>query len=841
MKPRIYYVKKHSVYCKIRKAVTISFVAAFLFVIVGTCYLTYRLYERYWDTVVGYYNDAVNIVRDSEVQDFRKINNSYVYANDGTLLTTLHASGRCSYVEYDDLPEDVINAYIAIEDRRFRKHDGVDWLSTCKAGVRSVFFHDNSRGGSTITQQLARNMYLTFTKSYERKLREIFIALQLEQKYSKEQVMEFYVNNINYSNGCYGIGAAAKKYFGKSIDECSTTEIAFLCAIPNNPAYYNPFEHFDHVITRRNTILGEMYRQNFISKEEWLSAKNSPVKLCKAETEDTHNYESGYAIECAVHAIMKASGFKFKYHFKSMKAYDKYQAGYALAYEEAMHALYNNGYVVKTSVDLNAQARLQEALDDTLFCFKAKDKNGILINQGAATVIDNVSGKVIAIVGGRSQKSLAGKTGTLNRAYQSYRQPGSTIKPVIVYAPSFERGYTPDSIVDDTKFEGGPRNSGDAYLGKIPLRTAVEKSKNVVAWKLFTEMDPSTGLSYAEKMNFSKITPNDYFAPAALGGLYYGVSTVEMAGAYATLANKGVYRETTCIVDILDLDYNSLYSESEEKQVYTKEAAETMTDVLTGVAMRGTAAGLTIENGMPVACKTGTTNKQVCGWFCGYTPYYTCAVYVGADDGSTTPNLWGGTYPCTIWKTIQEYLCKDKLVVAFDLDDIRKTEYETSGSLSEIEDVIDDSVEDKPVIEAKPESVSNKGEPEPGESSKGEESESSEDEEPSEDGEPSEDVPEFSESEDEESSEDESEEPIESESEESEDDGSEEEAEEPGEDEPEDEPEFSEDEPVEEPNEPSEPVSGESVEEPGDLGVGESVGEPDDPVGGESALDSESE
>ena len=240
--------------------------------------------------------------------------------------------------------------------------------------------------------------------------------------------------------------------------------------------------------------------------------------------------------------------------------------------------------------------------------------------QSAAVCIDNDNGYVRAIVGGRSQ-DFSGYT--LNRAFQSYRQPGSAIKPLIVYTPSFERNYTPDSVVTDEPIEDGPRNANGSYSGQITVRTAVEKSVNTIAWKLYEELTPEVGLSYLEKMNFAKLDANDYRPATALGGFTNGVSALEMASGYAAIENDGNYRAPTCIVKILDADGNEIYAPAQtEEAVYKQNAARMMTDVLKGVITSGTAHGLGLGS-MPAAGKTGTSNDQKDGWFVGYTRYYT--------------------------------------------------------------------------------------------------------------------------------------------------------------------------------------------------------------------------
>ncbi len=318
-------------------------------------------------------------------------------------------------------------------------------------------------------------------------------------------------------------------------------------------------------------------------------------------------------------------------------------------YNECHSLLYTGGYRIYTSLNKKKQKLLQKSVNGQLSSFKEK-KEGVYTLQGAATCIDNKTGYVVAVVGGRKQKSITGYT--LNRAFQSYRQPGSSFKPLVVYTPQLERNYTPDTIVDDTYFEDGPRNSDGVYSGKIPLRYAVEKSKNVIAWKLFEELTPKTGLSYVLKMNFNRIDANDYFPAASLGGLTNGVTTVEMASGYSAIENDGVFREPTCIKKITDSEGNTVVNNNKlrkEKQVYEKNATRMMTSILTCVLKTGTAAGHALSN-MACAGKTGTTSDKKDGWFCGFTPYYTTAVWVGYDTPKTLSNLYGSTYPLSIWE-----------------------------------------------------------------------------------------------------------------------------------------------------------------------------------------------
>lgn len=644
----------------IGKTIKVILLLIFTVAIITLGFATYKLIPIYKQ----YLTEADALVASSSVSDFRRGAPTVVYASNGTEIAELTTGSEGAYTEFADLPDDVCNAFIAIEDRRFYEHHGVDWASTAKSCYLLFTTKSMSRGGSTITQQLIRNVFTSqigFEKSYTRKAKEILTALLLEKKYSKEQILEFYVNNVNFANNCYGIGNAAEAYFDKTVDELSTSEVAFLCAIPNNPTYYNPRTNFNHTIHRRNLILKAMYEQGYLTREDYLYAVNSSVTIVAQKETQMHDYECSYAIKCATEALMRNAGFEFHYSFTSQEAYDAYKDEYDQAYEDAEHDLRSRGYQVYTTIDPAIQKNCQKILNKQLSKFKDRNKNGVFVVQGAGTVVNNSTGKVVAIIGGRLQKQTSL---SWNRAWQSYMQPGSTIKPLAVYTPALEFGYKAGSKVKDEPIKDGPKNADGRYLGEITLRQAVEKSRNVIAWKLFSEVGPENGLAYLQKMQFDKITPNDYFLPAALGGLYYGVNTVQMASGYATLANLGGYQEADCIATILDAEGTSIYQEQESIQVYTKSASMQMLDILQGVAKEGTAAGLVLKDNakMPIACKTGTTNESRCAWFCGVTPYYSVAVYVGRDDNKPIDGLYGATYPKQIWAGMQNYLCRGKTV-----------------------------------------------------------------------------------------------------------------------------------------------------------------------------------
>ena len=610
-------------------------------------------YAKYGRTILSYYHKAKSIMREASEEDFKKSRTSIIYATDGTVIKALQSGKDVYYLPYDDIPEAVVTAMIVTEDKKFFSHEGVDYMANLRAAY-SLVKHKGTiyQGGSTITQQLARNIYLTNEQTYARKITEIFLAGELEKRYDKKEILEFYLNNIYFANGFYGIQAAAHGYFSRGVAELSLSELMFLCAIPNNPSLYDPYEHFEDTLARRDSVMEQMYHDGKLSKADYDAARAEEIVLCPGE-EPYNDYVETFAIFCAVRALMEENGFPFCYSFADDAAKDMYLEYYEESYAYWQKQLYVGGYRVYTSIDLEKQALLLETVQNQLAEFDEKTEAGIYTLQGAATCVENETGRVVAIVGGRGENEYGY---SLNRAYQSFRQPGSSIKPLVVYTPWLERGYFPDTMLVDEKFAGGPRNANGVYSGKITLRRAVEVSKNTVAWKLFEELTPEVGLSYVTDMQFRNIVPSDYVPAASLGGLTYGVCTLEMAGAYCTLANDGLYRNPTCIVKIATADGDVVVGKDREPvRIYEENATRMMTDILQGVMTNGTGVKLQLKNSVS-AGKTGTTNDIKDGWFVGYTPYYTTAVWVGYDMPKALDNLAGNTYPGYIWQTFMDKL-----------------------------------------------------------------------------------------------------------------------------------------------------------------------------------------
>ena len=587
--------------------------------------------------------------------DFSMLSDTVIYDKDGKQIGLINA-GHYQYMDINHISMNLQNGYIAQEDRRFKNHNGVDWIATFRAGLALIKHGGEvTQGGSTITQQVIKNTYLTQERTFTRKIVEILLAPELEKKYSKADIIEFYCNTNFYGHRCYGVEAASLYYFGKHAEDLAPEEAAVLIGISNSPSAYDPVSHPNASKNKRDDVLKSMNEVGYLSNEDYEKAVSSPLKIVQKETEGTdENYQSSYAIHCAALELMKMDGFEFQYTFDNKEDYTLYSERYTTAYSEQSDRIRAGGFQIYTSLDSGLQAVLQTQIDASLSGFTELQENGKFALQGAGVIVDNKTNYVTAIVGGR------GADDPFNRAYLSARQPGSTIKPLIDYGPAFDTGeYYPTRMVNDHKWEKGPSNSGRRYLGNVTVREALNRSLNTVAWQILEDIGIDFGLSYLGEMEFQKLSYVDNQVPSlSIGGFTNGVRVVDMAKGYSTLANGGVYNDRTCIVKILHEKEGELTKDMTPfaKQVYRSDSAFMLTDVLKGTftSPYGTGRGLGLENDMPAAGKTGTTNSSKDTWFCGYTPYYTAAVWVGYDIPRNMPGIYGATYAGKIWKNVMD-------------------------------------------------------------------------------------------------------------------------------------------------------------------------------------------
>ncbi len=639
--------------------------------------------------VLPTYTEARNVVFDKIAKmsedDFIMKEDTVVYDDRGRVVGSVNA-GQYKYVPIGEISDYVYDGYIAVEDKRFKSHGGVDLLATLRAGVALLKNHMHiTQGGSTITQQVIKNNLLTQEKSYTRKIAEILLAPTVEAKFSKAQIMEFYCNSNYYGNRCYGVGAASRYYFGKDASELDPQEAAMLIGLSNSPASYDPVSNPEAALKKRNSVLETMKKENVITAREYRSAVKSELKVKQfSEEGESENYVVSYAIHCAANALMEQEDFEFKYVFDDRDDYQSYREKYSEEYSKKCEEIRSGGYKIYTSINMGMQRKLQKSINDGLSYSTEKDpETGKYALQGAAVCIDNETNYVTAVVGGRGRKD------EYNRAYLSARQSGSSIKPLIDYTPGFESGaYSPSTLVNDHKFANGPDNSGGSYYGNVRIREAVARSLNTVAWQVLEAITPSYGLSYLEKLHFRNISyiDNDNMA-LSLGGFTEGVRVVDMAKGYAALANNGVYSDRTCVKSIERASDGVIYKNNDEKtQAYSEDAAWMMTDVLKGVFDEpyGTGRSLKLEGKQICAGKTGTTNSSKDAWFCGYTKYYTTVVWAGYDSPRAMPGASGASVAGVIWKDYMDKIHENLEPADFNMPaTISLAKYDSAGDIIE--------------------------------------------------------------------------------------------------------------------------------------------------------------
>lgn len=596
--------------------------------------------------------DTLAQMKDS---DFSMLTDTEVYDANGNMIGLVNA-GHYEYAKINDISMKIQNGYIAVEDKRFKTHPGFDWMSLTRAALALVKNNGEiTQGGSTITQQVIKNTYLTQEQSFTRKITEILLAPEVEKRYSKSDIMEFYCNTNFYGHRSYGVQAASRYYFGKDAKDVDWHEAALLIGLSNSPSAYDPVKNPDKALEKRNRVLDTICEEGYFDKELLYEYKSKPLNIVQEYVEGTlENYQTSYAIHCAALELMKNDNFRFKYTFDSEEEYKEYTERYNRVYGEYSEKVRSGGYKIYTTLNSDIQSMVQGELDNGLKKFTEKQENGKYALQGAVVVVDNRSNHVVAIVGGRGADDI------FNRGYLAVRQPGSTIKPLIDYAPAFETGeYYPSKMINDHKWEDGPSNSGGRYRGNITIREALNRSLNTVAWQVLQGVGVKNGLDYLGKMEFRTLTFVDNSADAvSLGGFTNGTRVVDMAKGYSTLANDGVYSDRTCITSIVHEKDGDVYNSEENKtQVFTEDTTYMINDILKGTMDHEYATGYGLDiGGQQAAGKTGTTNSNKDTWYCGYTRYYTTAVWVGYDTPRAMPGVFGATYAGGIWQRVMSNL-----------------------------------------------------------------------------------------------------------------------------------------------------------------------------------------
>lgn len=541
---------------------------------------------------------------------------SQFYDINGNVIYTTLSEERRIPVTIDKIPKHVQQAFIAIEDNRFYEHSGIDYRGTARALV-STLSGSEVQGGSTITQQLAKNAFLTQERSIVRKIKEAFIAKELEHKYTKDEILTMYLNQIYFGQGAYGIESASMYYFGKHVQNLDVAEAATLAAIPKSPNYYNPFENPKESKSRQELVIDQMVKYGFISADS--GAKAKAKKLVYSTSHKQKNNPRGYFFDMISQKVIAEVG---------------------------ADALYKGGLKIYTTLDMDMQTAAEKAMHHLPSYYT--DGNKLTQPQMALAAVDPKTGYVKAMIGGRGQDKF-------NRATLAVRQPGSAFKP-FVYLTAMQNGFTPASIIEDKEEEFArgwkPQNSDMQWHGKVSLRTALKRSFNVPTIKLAREVGVDKIVANVEKMGISTLVDSGAYSDVnlamALGGLSKGVNPLEMASAYGVFATNGLYSKPIALLKIVDRDGKVLYqAKTQAKRVVDAASAYLTTNMLQDVLVSGTAGGMGI--GRPAAGKTGTTDTYIDAWFVGYTPDLSTAVWVGDDNNKPMQRMYGSGAPLSIW------------------------------------------------------------------------------------------------------------------------------------------------------------------------------------------------
>lgn len=553
--------------------------------------------------------------------------NSFLYEENGDLLCEIHGEINRTPIPLNQVPLLVQKAFVAIEDERFYKHRGVDLKALLRLAVNYCKRGRITEGASTITQQVMKLYFLSPEQTIQRKAREAVLALEFERRFSKSDILEFYLNRVYFGEGAYGIQSASKVYFNKDAGELTLAEGALLAALLQSPSVTDPYINPEAAKRRRDVVLEKMYEQEYIHSIQKIEAQLTPIEL--DNTAILENYDS-YFIDYVMDEAITAVGN------------DK---------------IFKGGLKIYTTLEPEIQSKAEQ------ICARNELFPGEQV-EAAVVMVENGTGAIKALVGGRQYVVNRG----FNRATQLARQPGSAFKPIAVYAPAFEQGYVPESVIQDSPFRVGnyePRNSGGGFYGSISIRTAVQWSRNVAAVRLLNQIGVDAGFEMAKKLGF-ELVEDDRCLPLALGGLTNGVSPLQMAAAYATFPNHGIYIKPYAIKRIEDAQGQVLYQRPVGTMVMKASTADFMTDVLRAAVNSGTGTRANIR-GTQVAGKTGTTelpdtpefrglsgNKDA--WFVGFTDKYTAAVWMGYDEKNMDRQhyltSYGGNQPAELFRLV---------------------------------------------------------------------------------------------------------------------------------------------------------------------------------------------
>ena len=606
--------------------------------ITGTVLLVLLLSGLMFACIFAYYvKTCLTPELDVSLDDYRLNQSSTLWYEDASgewqELVMLNGLENRIWVDYDDIPEYMEQAVIAIEDKRFYDHKGVDWYRTSGAFIEMFITMQNSYGGSTITQQLIKNITGQDEVTIQRKLTEIFGALELEKKYDKKEIIEWYLNAVYFGEGCYGVQTAAHTYFAKDVSQLSLAECAAIVGITNKPTYYDPFYNEENNKERQETILREMYDQGFIDYEQYCEAVAEELIFSRTpddtKTQTIYTYYEEAVISDVIQDLMKLKG---------------------ISESAARTLVFNGGYQIYCCLNPNIQACVDNIYQDLSAIPSTYDTQQL---QSAIVVMDPYDGTVLALSGGVGEKSI---NFGLNRATETKRSPGSSFKPIASYGPATELGYiTPTTLVNDSAgitlsgTDWYPKNDDGGNYGILTIFQALQYSLNTVAAQIVDKLGPETCYNYLiNKLGVTSLVPDDCsYAPMALGQLTNGITVREMAAAYCSFVNDGVFTYSRTYSLVKDRNGDIVMDNSPSTiQAFSENTAHIMTYMLENAVENGTGTEADLHN-MPVAGKTGTSGEYKDRWFVGCTPYYVAAVWTGYDipakinvSGNPAARLW---------------------------------------------------------------------------------------------------------------------------------------------------------------------------------------------------------
>ncbi|MBP3706390.1 MAG: transglycosylase domain-containing protein, partial [Clostridia bacterium] len=541
--------------------------------------------------------------------------------------------------QYTGIPQNLVDAFVAIEDKRFFEHQGVDWKRTFSAFANLFFhFYSTNQGGSTITQQLVKNLTGDNAQKPSRKLREIMRARYLESNYAKDTIIECYLNTIAMGHGIYGVEVAANYYFDKSVSELTIAECAILASITKSPSYYAPDDNPKNNRNRMETVLSEMYSQGYITKDEYNSALDEDVEIVASKDALNEAEVNSYYVDALIRQVTKDIAKKFEY-------------------DEAHAAsqFYSGGYKIYATIDPDIQQTVDEVFSNSeKYGLKGKDGQQL---QGAFTIMD-YKGNVLGMAGGIGEKTVNLGMSGFNRATDAVRQPGSTMKPIAAYAPAIETDLvTYSTIVNDKavyyRNNWTPKNWYNSYWGNITIQRALECSVNTIPVSLVNQITPQASYNFLTKdLGITKLNSNDIdLSPLGMGGTNGGITTLESAAAYAIFGNGGQYYEPKLYTKVCDQKGNViLENDSDPDVVISSNTATVMNQLLQKVVYGSQGTGRGAKNYIPnmkIFAKTGTSNNQNDLWFVGGSPYYVASCWCGYDNQQAIPDsaiaqkMWG--------------------------------------------------------------------------------------------------------------------------------------------------------------------------------------------------------